>query len=265
MSIAIQPPLPGLDLPRRERSTSELIQQVIDAAHGDPTQLAQMANVVGQLVALRQSEERFAWEREERRMNLDFNQALTRVQEKVAFVNNNADGQKGNRYATFEALDRALRKHYLEEGFAVSFDSREGHQPNAVTVICHLSREAITREFSVPVLVDGSGPKGGGVMTGSQASIAAFSYGCRALLRRIFNVRTGEEDNDGNAFVPNQQIVDLIAVIVNAATIQDGKEAYNKAFALAREEKDGGRALAAVVGAWEETKKGFASKGVHRQ
>jgi len=264
MNLAVQSPLQGMEQYRRERSTNELIQQVIEAAHGDPTALAQMANVVGQLVALRQSEERMSWEREERQMNIDFNHALTSVQEKVAFVNNNEDGQKG-RYATFDALDRALRPHYLSEGFSVCFDSREGHAPNLVTVVCRISREAITREFTVPILVDGSGPKGGGVMTGSQASVSAFSYGCRALLRRIFNVRTGEEDNDGNAFVPNPQIVDLIAIIKNAETLSDGKEAYNKAFALAREEKDGGRALAGVVGAWEETKKEFAKKGVHRQ
>lgn len=264
MSLVHQQPLPGMDTYRREPTTMEMIQQVIDAAQGNPTQLAQMANVMEQLVALRQSEERFAWEREERRMNLDFNAALTKVQEKVAFVNFNADGQKGNKYATFEALDRALRPHYLNEKFSISFDSKEGPQPNVVLVVCHLSREAITRDFTIPIMVDGSGPKGGGVMTGSQASVAAFSYGCRALLRRIFNVRTGEEDNDGNEVVANQEILQLLNVIDNAETLNDGKEAYNKAFNIARTEKDGGKALAAVVAAWESCKVSFAQKGAHR-
>jgi hypothetical protein len=233
-------------------SPIELIRQALST--GTPPE------VIRELVALQQSMVRFEWEREERQMNIDFNAALSKVQEKVAFVNYNADGNKGSRYSTFESLDRALRPAYLAEGFSVSFDSKEGPQPNLILVICHLSREAITRDFTIPIMVDGSGPKGGGVMTGSQASVAAFSYGCRALLRRIFNVRTGEEDRDGGASEPNPKIVDLIEVIRNAETLADAKEAYAKAFALAREEPDGNRATIAVIDAFEKAKKEFAGR-----
>lgn len=251
-SMTLQPPLPGMEHMRRQVTPEDLMMQVIENG-GDPVAIAA---VIKELVALDQSRQRFEWEREERRMNIDFNAALTQVQDKVSFVNFDKDGAKaGMRYTTFESLDRALRKHYLEAGFSLSFDSAPDPTPGVIVVVCHLSREAITRDYRIPILVDGSGPKGGGVMTGSQASVAAFSYGCRALLRRIFNVRTGEEDNDGNAVSANPKIVELVGVINAAETLADAKEAYLKAFPLARDENDGGRAMAAVVKTFEGVKK----------
>jgi hypothetical protein len=45
---------------------------------------------------------------------------------------------------------------------------------------------------------DGKGAKGGDVMTRTHAAGSAFSYGQRYLLKLIFNIATGEDD-DGNA------------------------------------------------------------------
>ncbi len=45
---------------------------------------------------------------------------------------------------------------------------------------------------------DGKGAKGGDVMTKTHAAGSAFSYGQRYLLKLIFNVAIGDDD-DGNA------------------------------------------------------------------
>jgi hypothetical protein len=45
---------------------------------------------------------------------------------------------------------------------------------------------------------DGKGAKGGDVMTRTHATGSALSYGMRYLLKMIFNVAVGEDDDDGN-------------------------------------------------------------------
>jgi len=45
---------------------------------------------------------------------------------------------------------------------------------------------------------DGKGAKGGDVMTKTHAAGSAMSYGMRYLLKMIFNVAIGENDDDGN-------------------------------------------------------------------
>src|SRR5690606_15862485 len=46
---------------------------------------------------------------------------------------------------------------------------------------------------------DGKGAKGGDVMTKTHAAGSAMSYGQRYLLKLIFNVAIGENDDDGNS------------------------------------------------------------------
>lgn len=55
---------------------------------------------------------------------------------------------------------------------------------------------------------DGKGAKGGDVMTRTHATGAAATYGMRYLLKMIFNVAIGEDDNDGNGvsnFITEEQ------------------------------------------------------------
>jgi ribosomal protein L37AE/L43A len=49
---------------------------------------------------------------------------------------------------------------------------------------------------------DGKGAKGNDVMTKTHAAGAAGSYGARYLLKGIFNVAIGENDDDGNGATP---------------------------------------------------------------
>jgi hypothetical protein len=125
--------------------------------------------------------------------------------------------QTRSKYATYAALDRALRPVYTGHGFAVSFDTGEP-EPEAVNVVAYVSHnQGHTRTYHVRMPADGKGAKGGDVMTKTHAAGAAMSYGMRYLLKMIFNVAVGEDDDDGNLgpreTITPQQAADLQALI----------------------------------------------------
>jgi hypothetical protein len=59
-------------------------------------------------------------------------------------------------------------------------------------------RDGYAREYHIDMPADGKGAKGGDVMTKTHAVGSAVSYGMRYLLKMIFNVAVGEDDDDGN-------------------------------------------------------------------
>lgn len=129
-----------------------------------------------------------------------FNQALNAAQSEMRPIAANASNpQTKSRYATYDKLDRVLRPIYTENGFSLSFDEGESHKPDHVRVICYVSHVGgHTRTYHRDMPADGKGAKGGDVMTKTHAAGAAGSYGARYLLKGIFNVAVGEDDDDGN-------------------------------------------------------------------
>lgn len=130
----------------------------------------------------------------------DFNQALSAAQAATGRIKANAKNKQTNSvYANYAALDKVLRPIYVEHGFALSFDTWDAPHPEYVRVLCHLShRGGHTRIYRIDMPADGKGAKGGDVMTKTHAAGSAASYGMRYLLKMMFNVAIGEDDNDGN-------------------------------------------------------------------
>jgi hypothetical protein len=106
--------------------------------------------------------------------------------------------QTRSKYASYAALDRALRPIYTKHGFAPSFNTEGGAPENHVRLVCYLTNCGHTREYRIDMPADGKGAKGGDVMTKTHATGSAVSYGMRYLLKMIFNVAVGEADDDGN-------------------------------------------------------------------
>ena len=136
-----------------------------------------------------------------REAELAFNQAMNAAQAEMRPISANASNpQTRSRYATFDKLDRALRPIYTHHGFSLSFDEGDSPKPDHVRVLCYCAHNAgHTRTYHRDMPADGKGAKGGDVMTKTHAAGAAGSYGARYLLKGIWNVAVGEEDNDGNA------------------------------------------------------------------
>jgi hypothetical protein len=141
------------------------------------------------------------WERNESRTaEAAFNSAMSAAQDELRPVAADAENpQTKSRYASYGALDRAVRPVYARHGFALSFDTGDSPLAEHVRVLCYVShRGGHQRTHHVDMPADGKGAKGGDVMTKTHAAGAAMSYGQRYLLKLIFNIAVGE-DRDGNA------------------------------------------------------------------
>ena len=136
-----------------------------------------------------------------RNAEMAFNVAMADAQSRVRRVEADASNpQTRSKYASYAALDRALRPIYTVGGFSLSFDTGEVERPDTVRVRCYVShRDGHTRTYHIDMPADGKGAKGGDVMTKTHATGSAMSYGMRYLLKMIFNVAVGEDDDDGNS------------------------------------------------------------------
>jgi hypothetical protein len=137
---------------------------------------------------------------EAREADRAFDQAMSRCQSEMRPVAADANNpQTRSKYASYFALDRALRPIYTAHGFALSFDTGDGAPDQHVRVICRVSHSGgQARIYRIDMPNDGKGAKGGDVMTRTHATGSAATYGSRYLLRMIFNVAVGGDDDDGN-------------------------------------------------------------------
>lgn len=175
---------------RAEQDQSATLLTVIQRAATDPN------------VDIEKVERMFAlYERQqETTAKAQFNAALSRAQARMGRVSADAmNPQTRSYYASYAALDRALRPIYTDEGFAVSFDTEDCPLGDHIRVVMYLSHSGgFTRTYHRDMPSDGMGAKGGAVMTKTHAAGSAQSYGMRYLLRGAFNVAVGDEDDDGN-------------------------------------------------------------------
>lgn len=128
-----------------------------------------------------------------------FNGAMSRIQSSMGRISADATNpQTRSNYATYGKLDKALRPIYTKEGLSLSFDT-EPAPDGFVGMVCYVSHSGgHTRTYKAQVPSDGKGAKGNDVMTKTHAFGSGTSYGMRYLLKMIFNVAIGEEDDDGN-------------------------------------------------------------------
>ncbi len=116
--------------------------------------------------------------------------------------------QTKSKYASFMALDRALRPIYTKHGFSLSYDTDDGAPADYVRVVCKVShRQGHTERPRIDMPADGKGAKGGDVMTKTHATGAAMTYGQRYLIKMIFNIAVGE-DLDGNDMAGSMSVTE---------------------------------------------------------
>lgn len=181
----------GTALPIPVQSETSAIISMIERAARDPSV---DLDKLKQLMAMRREVEADAAEK-------TFNIAMRAAQADMGRVRADAtNSQTRSRYATYAAMDRALRPIYVKYGFSLSFDEADSPKPEHIRVLCYVSHEAgHTRTYHKDMPADGKGAKGGDVMTKTHAAGSASSYGMRYLLKGIFNVAIGDDDDDGNA------------------------------------------------------------------
>jgi hypothetical protein len=129
-----------------------------------------------------------------------FNRAMTEAQAEMRPIAADANNpQTHSKYASYAQLDKSLRPIYTKHGFAISYDEADSPKAEHIRVLAYVSHTAgFTRTYRTDMPADGKGAKGGDVMTKTHATGAAKQYGMRYLLKGIWNVAVGEDDQDGN-------------------------------------------------------------------
>jgi hypothetical protein len=129
-----------------------------------------------------------------------FNAAMAAAQAEMRAIAADAyNSQTKSKYASCAALDRVLRPIYVKHGFAMSFNTDDAPAADMLRVLCDVTHAGgHCKTYRIDMPADGKGAKGGDVMTKTHATGAASSYGQRYLLKMIWNVAVGDDDNDGN-------------------------------------------------------------------
>lgn len=182
------------------------IAQPAPLAELGPMQLMQQAlasgtspEVIRELVALQQSVERFAWEREERQSKIDFDNALNDCQTQIERVIPNRDRENGIKWADYIAIDKAVRPVYLPAGFSIGFSEAE---PDAAgrRMCATLSRGGVHRDYFSRLV-----PAGNSKMSQADAEASASSRAMRYLLLKIFNIAVGIDKDEKKPFEDGKQ------------------------------------------------------------
>lgn len=216
-----------------EPTTLQIIQDVL--AQGGKA--AEMALVVKELVALKQSEERFAWEREERQARIDFDNALNRCQSAIDRVAPNRTRENNIAWLDYAGLDKVLRPIYSKEGFAISYSEIPASGPGRLNTRATLSRGGVSKDYDKEVPTTAPNSK----MSQADAEASAASRAKRYLMLQIFNVAVGIDSDEKAPYegIDNGIALDWIATIEAASDPKEVMAAYKNAIKVAENAADG--------------------------
>jgi hypothetical protein len=172
------------------------------------------------------------WETNQARK--EYSLAMVRVQKKMPMVTKKErNAQTNSKYAAYDEIIKVCQPIYTEEGFSVTFyqgcGTPEDPLPEGyIRVSADIMHDSgHTRNVHVDIPVETTGPKGGAVMTKVHATGSAFSYGKSYLIRLIFNIPTGDDD-DGNraggtlTYISEKQL-STITDMINAKSVESSK------------------------------------------
>jgi hypothetical protein len=181
-------------------------------------------------------------QREERDLKAKsrFNECLALAQSDAKMVVNDSESNpsfmKGKRWATYKALDKALRPIWTKYGFSLDFSSEPSAVVGQVIFTADLSLGSFIKTYKMPSAVSGDGAKGGGALSPQHAMSAGMEYGRKNLLKMIFNVITGEEEE---LMTTNGEPLEILDDIKKCGNVPDLKLIVKTAFDEARKKKDG--------------------------
>jgi hypothetical protein len=138
-------------------------------------------------------------EERERAALTEWSDAMSRAQARMEPVRKNCTNPSTHsKYASYAALDNAVRKYYSDAGLSLTYDSDPAlSNDKRLMMICDVSKGSYSRRYHFPVAIVTKGPQGKDVMTETHAIMSAKTYGRRALLGMIFNIAEYSDD-DGN-------------------------------------------------------------------
>jgi hypothetical protein len=172
---------------------------------------------------------------------VEFNRGMHRCQQQMKRIATDMENpQTRSRYASYAQIDRTIRPIYTEEGFSLSFGDGEPIAPDFIRIICYVSHvDGHTRMYHKDMPIITTGPKGNDVMTKVHAHGSADQYAKRYLVKDIFNLAIGEDDDDGNGgLLVSEAIAKTVSELLRCADMETLKEQYRREYKAAVEAND---------------------------
>lgn len=129
-----------------------------------------------------------------------FNAAMVRAQSEMPIVpKDKKNVQTNSNYSAYETILKVCKPIYTKYGFSVLFYEGDAKRETEIRIMADVMHEqGHTKTLYVDVPLDNVGIKGTVNKTGTHAKGSSVSYGRSYLMKMIFNIPTGNDD-DGNA------------------------------------------------------------------
>lgn len=186
---------------------------------------------------------------------LAFNDALQRIQSKLRVIVKDASIPGKGKFASSKAIDKAIVDYCNEENLNLTFDTEPSNIPDTLNFVCDAVLGPYSKRYSLPLPVDGSGPKGGGVMNKTDATLAAVTKGKRYLKNMIFNLRIEETDDEGpvELKIPRDKVGEWLKGLQEAEDLTSLMKLWGKIYTTTTELGDE-NAKAILIPAYESRK-----------
>lgn len=150
-----------------------------------------------------------------------FDAAMAHAQSEMHGVVADKENKHTNsKYASYFALDKAIRSTYTKHGLYPTFNQGDIVGEGVIRITCRVAHVGgHSRDYRIDMPADGLSSKNAMVMTKTHAIGSAITYGRRYLLQMIFNLAIGgsEDDDDGNAasggFITPEQSLHLMEML----------------------------------------------------
>ena len=171
-----------------------------------------------------------------RQASADFNEGMAKVQGEIGpIARDSFNPQTRSKYASYFAVDKAIRPIYVKHGFRVSFNEEQQDGNDIIRVIAIVTKGMHKELYHYDSPIVTKGLKGNDMMTITHGKAAAVTYAKRYLMGMIWNLSTGE-DADGNIdpspLVTEDQITEISKLLGNDKARIDALCKYFKIGAL---------------------------------
>lgn len=128
-----------------------------------------------------------------------FNAAMVRAQAEMPVVPRDKKNEQTNSmYSKYETILIHCKPIYTKHGFSVLFHEGDAKRENEIRIIAEVMHEqGHTKTVWTDIPLDDTGIKGSVNKTKTHAKGSSIQYGRGYLMRQIFNIPSGDDD-DGN-------------------------------------------------------------------
>ena len=127
-----------------------------------------------------------------------FNRSLVLVQQEMPIIGKSRDNaQTRSQYADMEDILKVAPKVYTSHGFSLSYGTADSKLTDHVRVIANLMHvDGHSKQYAVDIPLDMTGIQGATNKTKTHGTGSAITYGQRYLIKLIFNLNTGDDDDN---------------------------------------------------------------------